>query len=306
MNTKDVDYILEIEKCQSISKAAKALFISQPALSRFLTNLEQGLGTQLFVRDNNEFHTTEAGKIYVEFAKSVQEQREKMLRRIAALKSSRKNVVWIGYTMASNSMMFYRISKEFNLLFPNDEIKFVRIYDRDIESSLDSFSLSFALSTWPVHPDKIEYYNSFDSYMLLVIPKNIDLKTAPVDRPDCPYPWIDIKKLSDDPFNLPDETCRLRKQFDEVLRQLDTTLNNVPITTDNSLTALYYTKQGQGISVSTENVVRHFQLEGKCDLYCIGTPPAMRKNGILYRKGKKFSRQEEACLELLKKHYTFL
>ena len=50
MDLKEARYILAIAHYKSIGKAAKALFISQPSLSKYLKNLEQQLGSPLFSR----------------------------------------------------------------------------------------------------------------------------------------------------------------------------------------------------------------------------------------------------------------
>ena len=42
----------EVAKAGNISKAAKALFISQPAISKSIVKLEEQLGVRLFVRNS--------------------------------------------------------------------------------------------------------------------------------------------------------------------------------------------------------------------------------------------------------------
>ena len=44
-------YIKTIAQCHSFSKAAQILYISQPALSRFVKKVEDELGVSLFDRD---------------------------------------------------------------------------------------------------------------------------------------------------------------------------------------------------------------------------------------------------------------
>lgn len=43
-------YVAKVAELQSISKAAAKLFISQPALTRIILNIETELGTALFNR----------------------------------------------------------------------------------------------------------------------------------------------------------------------------------------------------------------------------------------------------------------
>ena len=50
MKLEQLPYILEIASCQNLSGAAQKLGISQPALSKCLSNLEGELGMELFQR----------------------------------------------------------------------------------------------------------------------------------------------------------------------------------------------------------------------------------------------------------------
>lgn len=52
MTTKTLEYFLVVVKHLNISKAAKELFISQPALSKQISQLEAELGVSLFDRTN--------------------------------------------------------------------------------------------------------------------------------------------------------------------------------------------------------------------------------------------------------------
>ncbi len=45
MEHREMEYVIVIAQETNLSKAAERLFISQPALSRFLTKLENELGT---------------------------------------------------------------------------------------------------------------------------------------------------------------------------------------------------------------------------------------------------------------------
>lgn len=44
---KELEYVLSIAKNNSISKAAKELYISQPSLSKYLQNLEKNMDVKL-------------------------------------------------------------------------------------------------------------------------------------------------------------------------------------------------------------------------------------------------------------------
>ena len=56
-----------VVKYESISKAAEAMYISQPAISQAMANLEAKLGGKLFTRTKKGIILTEEGKILYDF-----------------------------------------------------------------------------------------------------------------------------------------------------------------------------------------------------------------------------------------------
>lgn len=68
MNTKHLEYMLEVARCQSISKAARKLNIAQPSLSTAISALEDELGVALFERSLAGVTITEQGEQLLEVA----------------------------------------------------------------------------------------------------------------------------------------------------------------------------------------------------------------------------------------------
>lgn len=61
MEIRTLKYFWTIAEEGTISKAAKALHITQPTLSRQLRELENELGTSLFIRGRRKLQLTDAG-----------------------------------------------------------------------------------------------------------------------------------------------------------------------------------------------------------------------------------------------------
>ena len=94
MTFQTLDYIIAIAEEKSISKAADRLLLSQPALSRQLKRVEESLDTKLFAREQNEMHLTDAGKIYVNGARSIQNIYERALNDIRKLSQSGRHQIF--------------------------------------------------------------------------------------------------------------------------------------------------------------------------------------------------------------------
>lgn len=66
MTLEQIQYVLEIAKQGSISKAADVLYVSQPCLSTAIKNLEKELRIIIFERNSKGIRLTSAGKLFIQ------------------------------------------------------------------------------------------------------------------------------------------------------------------------------------------------------------------------------------------------
>ena len=71
MTFQQLQYLLEVHQTGSISKAAENLFISRPAISLSISNLESELGYPLFIRTQNGLIPTPQGQLVIKYANSI-------------------------------------------------------------------------------------------------------------------------------------------------------------------------------------------------------------------------------------------
>lgn len=71
MYLEQLHYLATIDKYPSLSQAATALFITQPALSRAISNLEDELNLQLLQRTSNGVSLTPDGKMIAQYATKI-------------------------------------------------------------------------------------------------------------------------------------------------------------------------------------------------------------------------------------------
>ena len=66
MNDLQIDYFMAVATNLSFTRTSEELFVSQPAISRQISQLEKELGARLFVRNNQKTELTEVGRLYFE------------------------------------------------------------------------------------------------------------------------------------------------------------------------------------------------------------------------------------------------
>ena len=86
MNLQNMEYLIEISNCGSISAAAKRLFVTQPYLSKVLRETEKEYGLTIFTRGKNGIIPTESGRLFLDMSRDLIEHAKhfKTTRKLTA------------------------------------------------------------------------------------------------------------------------------------------------------------------------------------------------------------------------------
>ena len=115
MDLKEQKYVCTLAECKSLTRASERLYISQPALSLYINNVEKILGARLFERNGRKFELTWLGKQYVEKASQMLELERQFEAgrggaggwRKSVSKDASNLVVVISFTRADASFNVY-------------------------------------------------------------------------------------------------------------------------------------------------------------------------------------------------------
>ena len=217
---KEQRYILEIAKQQSVGEAANKLYISQPALSRFLSNTEAELGVKLFKRVGRKMVPTYAGEQYIKYASQMIGLNNAFLEQISEIRTSRKGSLSIGSTAGRGKVIFSSIIPKFCEAFPEYELKVHLEIVSQLEKLLKSGILDIAFMTAeedaPIDPAFVTEVVATEEIVLIASDKK---KIHGAEKFGFRYPWVDIRQFRDETFLLLNEGTQLRKSEDRILRE---------------------------------------------------------------------------------------
>ena len=83
MTLQQCRYIMEIERCRSLTEAAKRLFVTQPSITKAVRELEKELGITILKRTNRGVDFTPEGKELASYARLLVEQADAVRSRFA-------------------------------------------------------------------------------------------------------------------------------------------------------------------------------------------------------------------------------
>lgn len=99
MTQAQISCFLAVADCHSFSKAAQKLYISQPAVSKQISLMEQEFGVPLFDRTRKTVCLTEAGRLFYDLFSDFNANFKNTLEKVQTLNSTRMGEVHIGCTI---------------------------------------------------------------------------------------------------------------------------------------------------------------------------------------------------------------
>jgi DNA-binding transcriptional LysR family regulator len=135
MEWQQVIGFYQVAKLGSFTKAAKATFRTQPALSQQIKALEEELDCHLFERiGKRKLRLTSAGERFLTFAESILENYDSLRADLNELKGSQKGRLKIAAPFTTLYHLFPEVLKEYTERFPQVELT---ILDRSQQTVIE-------------------------------------------------------------------------------------------------------------------------------------------------------------------------
>lgn len=150
----------EVAKCGNITKSSDNLYISQPAVSNAIKELETELGGQLFIRKNKGVVLTAYGKdIYNKILPSIDKLNE-IENYFDDIKTLQNGILRIGTNTSNTNQIISAYLVKFASLYPNVTIKMKRDTQENLISELASQDLDIVY----IDNEDIGEFNIIESY----------------------------------------------------------------------------------------------------------------------------------------------
>ena len=156
----------------NISKAAEDLFISQPAVTKHIQELESKLKLALFERKGNRIHLTIAGKTTVDFLKNIERQYNELEFELGKLNNSFEGKIKIGASSTISQYYIPNIISLFHKRYPKIKIYLVNGNSVEIEKMLLNSEIDIALVENSSSHSNIKYTDFLDDEIVAITNTN--------------------------------------------------------------------------------------------------------------------------------------
>ena len=296
MDLDRLRYIITVGDERSFSKASKKLFISQPALSQYISAVENELGCTLFDRKSIPLTITPAGEIFIKRSKEIISLKHNMVKEIEDLTKNFAGTLTFGISPFRNAYILPKFIPELKGAFPNVKIKVIEKHAMELEKDLEKGVVDLIVTSLPLTSKEFDFIPFCKEETFIVTPKEERFLNLARDGE------IGIPDLKDENFILPYERIKLRDEIN-ILFYNNHLFPNIFLETWNQESTLSLVESGMGIGFASEMSLKLGKWHEDLYFFPIKNNRIIRTFAIVYRRGKKFNDIENKFVEILTKNF---
>ena len=291
MELRTLTYFVTVAEELNITKAAQILHLSQPPLSAQIKNLEDELGTPLFIRGKRHLTLTDAGQLLYQRAKDILNLSEKASAEITALNRGMSGTVSIGLVEG----MAPDIAAEWfaGFLTEHPGVRF-RILDGNSDDLIEKMRgglIGLAVITSPYDQQLLNSFRVGQEKMVALMNRSHPLAESG-------KPALDVADLVGEPLIVPS-----RKAHIEEIRRWFRAAGAAPdivCEMDNYLDAAALAGRGIGISIFPQTA---YIMNDSLISREIAGPDTTVEYLFVWRKEQQLPTVEESFIDYVKARY---
>lgn len=146
---KQLRHFVAVVELGSITKAAEAQHITQPALTRSIRNMEERIGGPLLIRSSRSITPTEAGETLYRYARLIIRQAEIAMRDVTAISRGEKGHVHIGVGSLFAPSLIRQLIPDVAGKFPGLHLRITEGFFEDLVGGLTGGDIDVIISNFP-------------------------------------------------------------------------------------------------------------------------------------------------------------
>lgn len=288
---KQLRTLQTVVEYHSYTEAAKALFMTQPAVSMQIKQMEGQIEMPLFERDGKQVTLTEAGRELLHYAQNISQQLDEAAQMLEELKGLKRGKLHL--TMASTANYFApQLIAAFHRKYPGAQVTLDVANRKGLIDALNNNNSDMVIMGKPPKGNKLTGIPFMDNPLVAI---------AAPSHPLASRKHIPLKELADEPFIVREADSGTRIAVERFFARHDLQLTaGMEMNRSEAIKQAVMAELGLGI-VSLHTIEMELALKRLVILH-IEDFPIMRQWHIVHRKGKRFAAIPEAFKDFVLEH----
>ena len=260
MDFRQIEAFVYVVRFNSFSKAADAIFLTQPTVSSHISSLENELGIKLIDRSGKEVEPTAAGKLFYDYANNLVNIRDQAVFSLNEFSKKVEGKVEIAASTVPAEYLLPKFMLDFRSIYGNISFSVDQLDSDQVIDGLLEKKYELGMAGTMIENSKLDYHKLADDRMVLAAPCNRKYSSMTSNT-------LTFDSIKDESFIYRESGSGTRKEFEKILINNGINPASIRIAAQfNSIDAIKQAvSKGLGVSImsymSIEDYVRFGQIK---------------------------------------------
>ena len=302
----EMNYVYEVYRQRSFTKAAQALYIAQPSLSQMVRKAEARIGAPIFDRSTSPIGVTELGRAYIRAAEQVLQIEADLQQYLDDTEKCLTGALTLGGTTFFTSYVLPPLVSAYSERYPGVELRLHEAHTGQLKQELQEGTLDFALDNTLLDPAIYEAVEIQTEQVILAVPRALPVnekaaafRLSAKELPQAGAPCVPLELFADTPFLLLKEGNDTRSRAEQLCAQAGFE-PKIRLALDQQLAAYNLAGYGLGAAFISDTLALSAPPDERLCFYRIDSPDAVRTISLFYKRTRALTAPRRAMLTMLK------
>lgn len=293
MDIGQLEAFVQVASLRNFSKAAEALYLTQPSVTARIQSLEKELGEDLFERTGRGVRLTDAGLVFLPYAERILRTLQEGRDTIEGVRNVQVGTLRLGSAQTISTYVLPGLLKSFRTRYPGITLS--------VKTGRSEQVLSMVLND-EVQIGLVRVLNHHDVDTVHLYEDEIVLVTDP-HHPFASRGSVTLDEVAEEPLLVYDRTSSYYGIVTNVFRQRGI-VPHTAMELDSMEATKKMVEEGMGIALLPKvSLERELKLGILTEVPISDAPKMSREISLIYRKNRKLSRPVQSFMELLQETY---
>jgi len=273
-----LNWLISLGETCSLSETARLCHTTQPALSRWLKELEDDVGTPLFERHSRGLAPTSAGQLLINYAERMSTEVDRAEESLTAIKEGNGRMIAIGTSPASAPSFVPAAVSEFMTRQPTAK---VQVH----ENTMDVLMQRLALGELDLVVGRMDNYKPHEDFQNEMLYEEDICIVSRLSHPLAQQEYLQWEDLYQYDWIVWPSGAPIRTKLDSSLAQASLKPPSYKIESNSMVANLWLLQYTDAIAVASDRVARHFYGRGLLVPLNLKIPKADGSVGMVWRDG---------------------
>ena len=309
MNLKQIEAFVSVADEGSFSKAANALFLTQPTVSAHISSLEKELGVRLFVRNTKEVSLSEEGHLLYGYAKQMIVLQKKIESTFDETRREDTGCIRIAASSVPSQYLIPHILTCFHEKYPEEQFKVMETDSAKVTEHIINGNADIGFTGAVFDRKHCTYVPFYKDDMVVITPNNLkfrklmqlSLKKRQYNKDEFEIGLAEKYWVEKESLILREQGSGTRKEAEKLLSKMGINMDNMSIfaSLENQESIKRYVKKGMGISIMSRLAAQEEIQEGKVLCFEFAEGIGKRNINVIYNKNFRLLKSVENLLNVV-------